>query len=68
VHTPGGGHGSSPLEKRFAPRLAVLEKAESWLRKLDFVWATVVLLGAASRTRSGSWTYSAPGARVQPQP
>ncbi|OEL33100.1 hypothetical protein BAE44_0005880 [Dichanthelium oligosanthes] len=53
----GGGSGSSrsdstgrrePPEKRltlFALRLAVLEKAASGLGKLDFVWATVVLLG-----------------------
>ncbi|CAL4939549.1 unnamed protein product [Urochloa decumbens] len=53
----GSGHGSSgrsggghrePPEKRltlFALRLAVLEKAASGLGKLDFVWATVVLLG-----------------------
>ena len=52
----GSGHGSSgrsgggrePPEKRLtllALRLAVLEKAASGLGKLDFVWATVVLLG-----------------------
>ncbi|KAE8814058.1 hypothetical protein D1007_08697 [Hordeum vulgare] len=51
----GSGHGSSgrsggwePPEKRltlFALRLAVLEKAASGLGKLDFAWATVVLLG-----------------------
>lgn len=51
----GSGHGSSgrsggrePPEKRltlFALRLAVLEKAATGLGKLDFVWATVVLLG-----------------------
>ncbi|TVT99196.1 hypothetical protein EJB05_55465, partial [Eragrostis curvula] len=52
--TPGGGGtsersgGREPPEKRltlFALRLAVLEKAASGLGKLDFVWATVVLLG-----------------------
>uniref|UniRef100_A0A0E0D0X5 DUF4220 domain-containing protein n=1 Tax=Oryza meridionalis TaxID=40149 RepID=A0A0E0D0X5_9ORYZ len=44
----GGGGGREPPEKRltlFALRLAVLEKAASGLGKLDFVWATVVLLG-----------------------
>ncbi|XP_052146579.1 uncharacterized protein LOC127765676 [Oryza glaberrima] len=52
----GSGHGSSgrggggrePPEKRltlFALRLAVLEKAASGLGMLDFMWATVVLLG-----------------------
>ncbi|KAL6649984.1 hypothetical protein ACP70R_014208 [Stipagrostis hirtigluma subsp. patula] len=54
----GSGHGSSglsdpsgrrePPEKRitlFALRLAVLEKAATGIGKLDFVWATVVLLG-----------------------
>lgn len=51
----GSGHGGSdrrggrePPEKRltlFALRLAVLEKAASGLGKLDFAWATVVLLG-----------------------
>jgi hypothetical protein len=42
------GGGREPPEKRltlFALRLAVLEKAASGLGKLDFVWATVVLLG-----------------------
>ncbi|KAF0911902.1 hypothetical protein E2562_012729 [Oryza meyeriana var. granulata] len=53
--TPGSGsghgrgtRGREPPEKRltlFALRLAVLEKAASGLGKLDFVWATVVLLG-----------------------
>ncbi|RLN43496.1 uncharacterized protein C2845_PM01G15830 [Panicum miliaceum] len=55
--TPGSGSGNGssgraggrePPEKRltlFALRLAVLEKAASGLGKLDFVWATVVLLG-----------------------
>jgi hypothetical protein len=57
--TPGG-YGSSgrsggrePPEKRltlFALRLAVLEKAASRLGKLDFVWATVVLLGGFADT------------------
>jgi hypothetical protein len=40
--------GREPPEKRltlFALRLAVLEKAASGLGKLDFAWATVVLLG-----------------------
>ncbi|CAD6211272.1 unnamed protein product [Miscanthus lutarioriparius] len=56
----GSGHGSSgraggqePPEKRltlFALRLAVLEKAASGLGKLDFVWATVVLLGGFAST------------------
>ncbi|CAL4922779.1 unnamed protein product [Urochloa decumbens] len=44
---PSGGR-REPPEKRltlFALRLAVLEKAASGLGKLDFVWATVVLLG-----------------------
>ncbi|EAY90101.1 hypothetical protein OsI_11667 [Oryza sativa Indica Group] len=52
----GSGHGSSgrggggrePPEKRltlFSLRLAVLEKAASGLGMLDFMWATVVLLG-----------------------
>ncbi|EER94819.1 uncharacterized protein LOC8080792 [Sorghum bicolor] len=59
----GSGHGSSgrpaggrePPEKRltlFALRLAVLEKAASGLGKLDFVWATVVLLGGFASTLS----------------
>ncbi|KAJ1297036.1 hypothetical protein BS78_01G347400 [Paspalum vaginatum] len=52
--TPGGGGGggsaarSDPPEKQltlFALRLAILEKAASGLGALDFVWATVVLLG-----------------------
>ncbi|WVZ57031.1 hypothetical protein U9M48_007475 [Paspalum notatum var. saurae] len=49
---PSGGGGSSgrsdPPEKQltlFALRLALLEKAASGIGKLDFVWATVVLLG-----------------------
>ncbi|XP_048536159.1 uncharacterized protein LOC125514835 [Triticum urartu] len=44
----GRGGGREPPEKRltlFALRLAVLEKAASGLGKLDFAWATVVLLG-----------------------
>ncbi|KAL6878326.1 hypothetical protein ACP4OV_012496 [Aristida adscensionis] len=44
----GGGRRREPPEKRltlFALRLAVLEKAASGIGKLDFVWATVVLLG-----------------------
>uniref|UniRef100_A0A0D9Z7P8 Uncharacterized protein n=1 Tax=Oryza glumipatula TaxID=40148 RepID=A0A0D9Z7P8_9ORYZ len=51
----GGGGGREPPEKRltlFALRLAVLEKAASGLGKLDFVWATVVLLGGFASTLS----------------
>ncbi|KAJ1297037.1 hypothetical protein BS78_01G347500 [Paspalum vaginatum] len=65
----GSGHGSSgrggggrrePPEKRLtllALRLAVLEKAASGLGKLDFAWATVVLLGgfASSLTITDFW-------------
>uniref|UniRef100_A0A0E0KE01 Uncharacterized protein n=1 Tax=Oryza punctata TaxID=4537 RepID=A0A0E0KE01_ORYPU len=50
-----GGGGREPPEKRltlFALRLAVLEKAASGLGKLDFVWATVVLLGGFASTLS----------------
>jgi hypothetical protein len=51
----GGGDGREPPEKRltlFALRLAVFEKAASGLGKLDFVWATVVLLGGFASTLS----------------
>nr|CAB3500739.1 unnamed protein product [Digitaria exilis] len=47
-HHPSGGGGREPPEKLltlFALRLAVLEKAASGLGTLNFVWATVVLLG-----------------------
>ncbi|TVU20292.1 hypothetical protein EJB05_36496, partial [Eragrostis curvula] len=56
----GRNGGREPPEKRltlFALRLAVLEKAASGLGKLDFVWATVVLLGgfASSLRTTDFW-------------
>uniref|UniRef100_A0A0D9VU93 DUF4220 domain-containing protein n=1 Tax=Leersia perrieri TaxID=77586 RepID=A0A0D9VU93_9ORYZ len=67
------GGGREPPEKRltlFALRLAVLEKAASGLGKLDFVWATVVLLGgfASALTITDFWCVTvilvSEGARV----